>query len=281
MTKFRLPFVLALTVVLAVGWVSTARADDTGEFDGKTHVDFTPYLWVPTINGTFGFTLSQINSSIPVAADLTKTFDLRSGPNNYLTKLNFALMGTFQLRQGNLSLYSDVINLNASNVSTTVTDLSGPAGNLNVAIGVNAGAQIVSTLWTFGAGYTLYHHQGTNVDFLVGGRMAYLSANANLQLTSSGPLGQTFSAGTAAKETDWNFILGAKGQIGLGPKFSIPYYADFGPETLYTWQGLVGLKYGNLSLDWRHLSYSNASPGAFVKQFSLDGPALAYTLHIW
>src|SRR5450631_4525295 len=53
-------FVVTLTCMLAAA-AAVARAEDRPDdpWDGKLHVDVTPYIWLPTINGTLRFALSQ------------------------------------------------------------------------------------------------------------------------------------------------------------------------------------------------------------------------------
>jgi hypothetical protein len=284
---------IALLLMLAAMTFGSlaARADEGSDADfNGTHIDFTPYLWLPTINSSLSYKLSDLNrgglgpGGIPIAIDLARTFDLQAGPSQYLSKLNFALMGELSLRHGNFSGFVDVINMNAGNQSLTVGNVTGPNGNLNVSFNNNASGQIVATMMTYAGAYTLLHHGGTNVDFLVGGRYLQLSTNGSVLLTGTGGgpfAGQTFSAGVDKKETDSLFVLGVKGQIHILSKLNVIYYGDWGPETLYTDQLLGGLKYGNLSLLWRHIQFNNPTPSALVQRFDLDGPAIAYTLRLF
>ena len=40
--------------------------DDGGFYDGNIHAQLTPYVWLPTINGTFRYNLSDIQDYIPI-----------------------------------------------------------------------------------------------------------------------------------------------------------------------------------------------------------------------
>jgi hypothetical protein len=246
-------------------------------WDGKFHLQVTPYAWLPTINATLRYPLSSITrpSGEPIAADLTQTFDTTIGPNNYLSKFNFGIAGNAAIRYGNVALYTDFINANLSGQSSKVRNLTGPFGNVFATIGRSAQEQTVSTLWTVGPSYTLYHSKGTSVDLLAGGQFLWLSANAGLQFT--GPLGNTFTAGASKKENYNDFIVGTYGHVGLGGHWSIPYYLDAGFGKPNSWQGIIGLQYGGFSLDWRYLQYNAGSSTALLQHLSLGGPVFGYT----
>ena len=263
--------------------LSAARADEhpSDPYDGKIHIDVTPYVWAPTLNGQFRFPLSKLPPAamgVPIAKDLSQTFDAKVGPNSYLANINFALMANATIRIGNVALYSDLINANVSGARSTVTNLTGPRGNLNATISNQAQSQIVSTLWTVGPSYSVYHTEKSSVDILAGGRFLWLSANANVQLT--GALGGTHTAGVSRKVNYGDFVIGTYGHIGLGGHWSAPYYLDAGFGTPSSWQGIVGVKYGNTSLSWRYLQYNASSSDALLQRLSLGGPMIGYTLKL-
>ena len=71
-------------------------------------------------------------------------------------------------------------------------------------------------------------------------------------------------------------LIGTYGQFGLGSHWSVPYYFDIGTGTpSFTWEGLLGVKYGQLSLAYRHLDYQSGT--ALVQNFTLSGPMLGYS----
>jgi hypothetical protein len=265
--------------------VATANPNANTPWDGNVHLNFTPYVWAPTLNATLRYRVSDINSSAPPlvgdAAAQLQTFDTQIGPSDYLGKLNFALMGTITLRKGNWAIFSDALNTNIAGQSSHEAGFSGPLGLLNLSISGQSGTQFVGTIWTIGPSYTVYHDKDSSLDILAGGRFVFLSANANFQLTTTGPLGgQTYSAGASRKDNYGDAILGAYGQLGLGSHWAVPYYADLGTGTpSFTWQAYLGLKYGNFAIGWRHLAYSGGSSTALLQSMSLGGPMLGYTLH--
>jgi hypothetical protein len=243
----------------------------------KIQIDFTPYVWLPTLNGTFRYRTTDIATpgGIPLIIGAVQSFDQRVGPSSYLSKINFALMGRLVVHVGPLGFYGDVINANLSNQSATNASFSGPLGGMYT-VGASGGGQVVTTLISAAPTVTLFHALGTRVDFLAGGQWLTLSANANVQLT--GPLGNTFTAGAGRSETYGDFIAGFKGEIGLAPHLSLPFLADAGFGTPTSYQLLGGIKYGNLSLAWRYLQFNAGSSTALVQRLTLGGPILGYTI---
>ena len=273
-------FLAALAFAVAFGLVTlagtgVARADD---FDGGVHFSFTPYVWLPTINGTFRYSLSSIvGDGGPIAGDVTQTVDSRVGPNQYLANLNFALMGNAVLRKGALALYVDALNANVSGAAANTAFISGPGGNLNVTIATHETTQIVTTLITAAPMFTVFHYKGSSVNVLAGGQWLTTSANASLSLT--GPMGNTFSGAVGGKQTVSEFIAGLAGSVDLGGHWSVPYLVDGGWGTPSSWQYIVGLHYGSLGVNWRYLQFNAGSSTALIQSLKLGGPALSYTLH--
>jgi hypothetical protein len=255
-----------------------ARADDLNPFN-KVSIDVTPYIWGPTVNGTLRFKLSDytLPNGQPAGSNLN-TFDEGIGPNSYLSKLNSAFMLNAIVHVGAAGLYMDVINVNASNVSGTAKNFTGPIGGALATVALNTNAQIVATLWTIAPSFTVYHSKAAEVSLLAGGQFLNLSANAGAKLSDL--MGNSISAAGLKRESYSAFILGTYGHVGLGGKWSAPFYVDAGWGTPSTWQGMIGVKYGNTTLLWRHLQYNAASSTALLQGISLDGPALAYTLHL-
>jgi hypothetical protein len=274
---------IALTAAFILALIAgspAARAADPAPnpYDGKLDIEVTPYVWIPTLNGTFRFKLSDLQTpaGAPVAADLTQTFDSSVGPNSYLSNINFALMFNGEIRMGPLALYSDFLNANVSGANSRIRNITGPLGNLNYTFSTAAQSQIVSTLWTVAPSFTIYHDKSTAVNLLAGGQFLWMTASAGAQLTSMA--GNTFTIGALKREAYSDFIVGSYGQVGLGGAWSLPYYVDAGFGAPTTWQGQIGVKYGNTALSWRHLQYNAANSSALLQGMTLDGPTFSYTI---
>jgi hypothetical protein len=136
-----------------------------------------------------------------------------------------------------------------------------------------AEGQIVSTLWTIGPSYTVYHAHGASVDLLVGGQFLPVSGNANVQLTA---LGHTYDTSTSKRGSYGAVIVGAYGQFESGPNWAIPYSFAEGLGTPSSWQGLIGLRYHRVSLSWRYVQYNAGSSTSLVQRLSLGGPLIGY-----
>jgi hypothetical protein len=264
--------------VVAAAPDAAASASADGPWDGKLHIAVTPYVWLPTINASFRYQASQITlpDGTPLATD-GSSFDNQIGPNSYLANINFALMAYATARIGNVALYTDILNANVSGAASSTRDFTGPFGDHNLTITTSGQTQAVTTLWTIGPSYTLFHNKGTSLDLLVGGQFAWITTNAGFQVNDM-TSGRMYSVGGRNVQNFNDFIVGLYGQVALGGHWSIPYYVDGGFGTPTTWQGIGGIKYGNIELGWRYLQFNAASSTALIQRLSLGGPMLGYTI---
>ena len=265
-----------LTKVAAdVATPAPAATDADPFYDGKLHVAFTPYVWLPTINATFRYNLSDIHLP-PGAPGLSGTFDTTVGPNKYLSNLNFALMGNLQFRLGNTALDTDFINVNISDQTSALFNLS-RYGHPSTTLSGTAHSREVGTIAQAVGSDTFYRNGNTTVDFLLGGRMFFTTASVDWQLdVDDGVISKNGSARRSSTLGD--AIVGSFGQVALGKRWAIPFYVDLGTgDPNFTWQGILGIKYGQLGLTYRYLDYSNGG-GGLVQNLRMNGPQVGYTL---
>ena len=268
---------MALALTSLAGGV--ARAADLNPFDTQLQIDVTPYVWAPSINGTFRHPLAGVTGPngqpvVPAGA----TFDAQVGPNQILANLNFALMGAIAIHYGDLALYGDFMNLNVSGGGLTKIR---NVGATNYTLNGTAGGQIVPTLWTIAPGYRVFHNRYASIDILAGVQTLWLSTNGNATVT--GPLGNTFQGGFNQFQSLSTFVAGFNGRVRLGGKFSVPFFYDYGFGQPSSSQWLVGVKYGDrsgISLDWRSLQYDATNANSMLQSLHLSGPLLGYTLSI-
>jgi len=279
--RFLLPrslkfFCGAVLVALLTLHANVARADDSDLYDGKIQFVFTPYVWLPTINGTFKYNLSDIHEGLPYTGG-DRTFTTSIKPNSYLSNLNFGLMGAAEVRKGKLAVYTDFMNTNIGNQAALIKNVTLPSGQ-SVAIDGTIHARTVATLWTVGPSLTVLQKDGTVVNVLIGGRFAWLTASEDWQLTADdGLLNKNGSA--AANTNVADALIGSYGKFGLGKHWSVPYYVDAGTGTpSFTWEALLGVKYGNAILAYRHLSYSGGT--GVLQSMQLSGPTLGYSIKL-
>jgi hypothetical protein len=262
----------ALTVTVAARCAS-ASDPPAGEFDGKLHIDVTPYVWLPTINDTLSYSLADVHAPID-PSDLTKTFDTQIGPNSYLTNLNFAAMGELRIRSGIFAVSADIDNANIVNTNAIFVN---PSAHFFFPLGLHTQEQVVATSVTVTPSVTVFHNRGSYADILAGARFFTVNANANWQLTT--PYGYFQPNGSACRLVRYNaFVFGTDGRIALGKKWSVPFYFDYGPASTSTLETYAGVTYGKTSLVFKYLRYQGAS--GFVKSLNLGGPVLGYTFHL-
>jgi len=239
-------------------------------FDGQWRFSITPYLWLPSINGSASFA-SPNGSGHSLSADVN--------PDSYLDSLKMALMITGEVRKGEWSAFTDYIYLDFGNQNSRVKGVTGPLGNPIGSIDAGSSGSIKGNVWTLAGSYTAWRDGGNHFDVLAGFR--YLSLDTKLNWSLVGPLGGLAATGSAsASEGKWDGIVGVKGQVRFGDgKWFMPYYADVGTgESNLTWQALLGVGYqfgwGAVTLSLRSMSYDFNKDAADVR---FTGPALSAT----
>jgi hypothetical protein len=247
--------------------------------DDKWHWSATPYLWLPTINGSFDVQAPDISGG---GALLLDTLHVQMGPNQLLTHLNFASQLTADVHKGQYGAFIDFITLNLSSAANRVTSISGPLGHIVIPININTSAQIASTIFEVAPTVNMWHRENSNMDGFIGYRSANIHGSTTWNLM--GPNGLITPNGSSAGGRTLNdFLVGVRGRVGLGhSRWFVPYYLDAGlGSDNTTWQGVAGVGYGSasaFSLVYRTLHYE---PGdGFLKKLRLDGPALAYTFQL-
>lgn len=252
-------------------WLTNAHAADD---DWKYSV--TPYLWLPSFNGNFKYSLPPSTGSPEV-----QTY--------YLNKLNAVLMLAGDARKGKMSFFTDLIYIDISGSSSHVKSVD--FGGSQVGSSFDAGTQtsIKGNVWTLGGGYTVVRTADASMDVIGGLRYLGVDVSTDWHLTTtitdpSGGGGTFPLAGTVSERVDlWDAIIGVRGKFNLGDtgKWSVPYYLDAGTgSSTLTWQGLIGMAYtfgwGDVSLAYRHLYYSQKGD-QFIQSLALSGPLLGAT----
>ena len=234
----------------------------------------TPYLWLPTIDGTLKY-------NIPPGAGGSPSFEV--GPNDY----QFALEIAGEVRKGRWSVFTDLIYLSFSSATSGFKSVDFGGSAVSSSANVSGNTSVRGAIWTLGAGYAVLPDRPVTLDVFGGLRYAGLEASTDWQLTLdiTGPgAGQTFPrTGSTSRRMDlWDGIVGVRGSARLGSSnWSIPYYLDVGAgSSIVTWQGLLGVAYsfnwGDVSLAYRYLYYEQGSD-KLLQNMSFRGPALGAT----
>ena len=258
--------------LLASGGVASATGVD--RYDGQWHYSLTPYAWFPNIHQTLQF-------NTPLGGG--KTVEVEVKPDNYLSSLDFALMGTFEARKGDWAVAMDLIYNDFSDQKGKIKTVRGPRGNLALPLDVNLNVDIQALIWEGIGSYTVARSSAGTLD--VFGGVRYLGLKTSTDLSFSGPdgvLGR--SGGHSDKINVWDGIVGVRGEVRMSDDgdWFLPYYLDIGAGnySTWTWQGWAGVGYrfdwGDVVLAYRNLYYSTGGD-EIVEDLRLGGPALGVT----
>ena len=241
----------------------------------------TPYLWLPTVNGTMKY-------SVPSGS--LSGLETKVGPNNYLDNLSVAIMLAGEVRKGKWGIFTDVIYLDfskeKSEVNTAVYNSSGRIP-INTSLNTDTQSSLRGLVWNLLGTYRLLENSTITLDGMGGVRYFGLQASTDWQLSAAvdGPRqGETLSrSGSVSEREDiWDAIVGIRGRVALGSShWFVPYYFDVGTGTsIVTWQGLLGIGYRYKwiegTLAYRHLSYSQGGD-KLAQDLSFSGPGLGIT----
>lgn len=243
-------------------------------YDGEWHYSLTPYAWFPNISQTLQY-------STPLGGG--KTVGVEVKPDNYLSNLDFALMGTFEARKGDWALAMDLIYNDFSDQDGKIKTVRGPGGNLALPLDRNLKVDIRTLIWEGIGSYTVARSPAGTLD--VFGGVRYLGLKTTTDLSFSGPEGVLGRSGDHSDRINvWDGIVGVRGEVRISDDgdWFLPYYLDIGAGnySTWTWQGLAGIGYrfdwGDVVLAYRNLYYSTGGD-EIVEDLRLAGPALGVT----
>lgn len=183
--------------------------------------------------------------------------------HDLLDNLDFAFMGTLAARKGKWTLFADLIYVKVGEQATIPLDAPQP-------LEADLDFDMKQVISTFGAGYQVAETQSTDISLLAGGR--YLKMDADLKYDIR-PL---YSGRESESGSNWDFIVGARGQTNLSDQWYIHYYADIGTgDSDLTWQALAGINYRftkvHLTLGYAYMDWE-FDKDSMLKDFTLSGP---------
>jgi hypothetical protein len=241
----------------------------------------TPYAWLPTISTTSSFTG-------PRGVSVTNTTS--AGIGDYLSELNFALMGGAEARYDRFTIMTDLVYANAS-----ITTSNNHFSSVNLGPGpidiprsqqLGTGTRMATTIWSLEGGYTLLHGDWGELDAVGGVRMLFINATSNYTLAAN-----VFAPNrTIALSRDGSLNIGVTNAEGVGgvagrinipnSKFYVPFYLDAGGGSVpFTWQVYAAAAYQvtswlDVSLGYRYLDFNGGSKTSGVDNLSLRGVML-------
>jgi hypothetical protein len=251
----------------------------------------TPYIWLPTINANINYPVPSLPNGGGGSSGLAPDGSLNSeiGPNDYLSKLNFALMLNGEVRRGPWSATFDYIGIKATGLGSRVNSFKPfdrPDIPVSNSVNTSTTSTIKTTLWTLTAGYELIANNRMSLDGFAGARFGNLDTTVDWNLSAQITLpnsNRVFARqGTASNSRNLSDgIVGVRGRYRFGEQWSMPYYLDVGTgSSQFTWQAMLGASYtfgwGDVILAYRHLSMTSDESKP-VANFELSGPMIGAT----
>jgi hypothetical protein len=272
-TLFRTLTTLAVLGLAAASPAISHASDAVDPYDGDWHFTLTPYLWLPNLNATLdGYALGSNLGDFRVDSEI--------GPNDYLENLKFGAMVNGEVRKGDWSAFTDVIYIDFGDERSKVRNLRGLDGQTMSTIDRNAKTSLSATVWTLAGARTLVQQPTFKLDLLAGFRYVQIASELKLNITGTDGILDT-NTRSSRDLTEWDGILGVKGQIRLGEgRWFMPYYLDVGTgSSNWTWQALLGVGYafgwGDINLSIRSLSYDFNDK--YDADLRMTGPTLGAT----
>jgi hypothetical protein len=225
------------------------------------------WAWRLALNGWLPTVHSSTQLDLPGGGNISTEAD----PSGYLSKLQFAFMGTLEGRRGAWSFLADALYLNLGDVKSKVRSITGPGGNVSIPIDNGTRSDLKGFIGTLEAGYAILQTPRAHADVVGGVRYANLKTSVDWQL--SGPTGSLANEGAVEATKDvLDGVVGVRGKADLGGNWEFRYYVDAGAgSSQFTWQALAGIGYqfgwGDVVVGYRHLAYEfrNDRPIADVR----------------
>lgn len=266
-------YVPMAALIMALMVATSALAQQAEADENAWQFGVSIYGWFPDISGETSFSPDGSNSEFKIDFD------------DILDSLEFALMGSLDIRKGALGLFTDVIYMDAGNSKQSTA--SGSIGDTAIPVDVSGDVKIEleSWVWTLSGYFRAIETKGASLDFLAGTRYLDVSQKVEWQFTSNVndvPLRERVGDAETSL-TNWDVIFGLRGRFVFGAHkaWFVPYYLDLGfGDSDFTWQGVAGLGYafgwGELVAAWRHLYYDMPS-GMAIADMSFSGPVAGVT----
>lgn len=259
---------LCASLSLAALLAPLGAAAQSGGDDWKFRA--TIYGWFPNMDAKASFPTPQ--GSLVVDA------------GNILDSLQFAAMGTLEVRKGRWGAFTDLIYSDLSDSKTGARAFTVGAVNVPGNAILSADLSMKAWIWTLAGGYAVVQDPTHELNVFAGFRYLDVSNDLNWAFTGNvGPIPVPGRAGVASADaTSWDGIVGVHGAAKLGGSgWYMPYYLDVGTgQSQLTWQALLGLgyefKWGNAIAAYRYLDY-DLSSGKPMADLSMYGPLLGVT----
>jgi hypothetical protein len=263
---------LAVAAFIAgVGALSagSAAAEDVNMWDGNWHADAMVYFWAPFIYSTVELP--------PAAGGGTQNIDVQ--PSQYLKRVKGGALFDGSVRNGDFSIWTDLVFLNLQATPSVTKHIGFPGGNVSLPVNFNFESGLRASIFTLAPTYTLMHNDIGNLDILAGARYTSVRVNFAYQITAP-PLPINRGGGLWPQRNSTDFIMGVKGMFRLthDGKWYVPYEGDIGDgDRNWQWNAYLGVGYhfhwGDVTLGCRNFSL-NTQSGQRIDSVRMTGPLL-------
>lgn len=197
--------------------------------------------------------------------------DLDISFTDLINNLDMAFMGNVEARKSKWSLAADVIYLDVGADGGGRVPIESAPG---LSVKVDADVKLRAWVLGFTAGYRVLKSEQATLDLIAGTR--YLEIRSILDTSIQlGPLAR--SREVAESGSNWDAIVGVKGDVYLKDNWYAPYYLDVGTgDSDLTWQiaGGIGYKFdwGDAYLLYRYMAWD--FNGSELDNLNLSGPQM-------
>ena len=272
--KSNLILKFAIGIFLSLGTTSIAFAQNAEE---DWAYSLTPYIWLPTIDGTLKYNLPPGTGGSP---------NISVGPTDWLELLNAGVLVSGNARKGKFSVFTDLVYLSLTSKNdgrVESVDDGSTRIPIDASVVVNTRTDLDGLTITLAGGYTLKQTESSVVDLFAGVRYFGVDVSTSWDLTASintpgGALALPAQGSIGNDKDLWDGIVGVRGYRAIGEgKWTMPFYFDVGTgSSEITWNAMAGFAYeygwGDLMLMYRHLEYDQ-DPASLLQDFSFSGPA--------
>jgi len=270
--EFHRSRLLWLLALLTMVWATSATAQQSRPdlWDGQVHSSISLYGWLPGLSATARYQLPTGNAESKTDSSIMKSLDGF-----------FMIQG--DVRKGDWGLYGDFDWVKFSDQKARFTSI----GNRFVGadLGLDSRWGLKGGMVNFAGMYSLAHGNSGYADLLFGVRYLWVKGNLSWDFGLNGNHGFDIdNSGHIGRNTHvTDAIVGLRGRWYLGEgNWYVPYYFDIGGSSNNsTYQAAVGLGYmfhwGDVSLDWRGVRYSQSADDAFLRRLDLNGPVVKFT----
>jgi hypothetical protein len=259
--------VCVLTAPAAAGEVPAASAA-TGETPASTTA---PKATASTNEWRFSAALYGYFPAIGGKAANGKNFSVDF--NDIFDNLDFAFMGMVGAYKGKWSfladaLYMDVSGDNAGTVTLPLTE------RIDVTENVKADMNLKAWVVTPTVGYDLLDRGKFNLTLVGGLRYLWIDTTFKVKRSNRYRYRENKVSGS---QSNWDGIVGVRGQVLLTGKWYLPYYGDIGTgDSDLTWQvwGGVGYRFKHFDLvgGYRYMAWNFDDDDYIVDDLNMSGP---------